>query len=86
MNVVQAAATNFDTLRMPSTNTSLKEMNSFLSTRNERARKFGETSVYLASSRLATIAKTRNTADVWSTAAWANSPVTDATERATADT
>jgi hypothetical protein len=46
-----------------STNTLLKEMNSFLSTRNEQARKSGETNVYLASSRSATIAKIRNIAD-----------------------
>jgi hypothetical protein len=48
---------------MPSTNTSLIEINSFLSTRNERARKSGETSAHLASFRYAIIAKIPSTAD-----------------------
>src|SRR6266516_5588731 len=48
---------------MLSTNTSLKEMSTFLSIHNVRARRFGETSACPASFRSTTIAKTHSTAD-----------------------
>jgi hypothetical protein len=57
-------------LRRPSIGTSVKEMNTFLSTPNERARKSGEMSLCLANSRLATIAKTQSTADDFLGAFW----------------